>query len=671
MSLFDISYAGLKTQSAAIQVTSNNVSNASTTAYKARESLFVDQYFKAVQSGGSSGVAEFGTKRVDNQGSMKASTSALDLGIQGQGMFRMASMATGDGGAKYYSRNGSFSVDNQGYIVNANGLYLTGYQPNSTLTNVLAGATPSALKLPPAEVAPLVSTAGTVNVNLDTRNPQPQVVIAGSITNTGKTFLATDPSTYNTSTTVQVYDSKGVPHQVSLYFQKIDPTVVSDPRSTVNPPTTSTAVQYRVYMQADGATLAKAPGGGVGAASLATSGPTALGAKLLSDAAASAAATLDDKIATNVGNLATQSGTFATLLKVPTIGLDGAAGGELVSTTANDWQTAKTALVNANQVKAAADTAVTTADSAVKAAGGAGKASPAQNATLAAAKVAQTAANDDKDTKVTDEADAAKAFADAAKAYVPPVAVPPAAVSATDSAMSVAIAAYNDATGAVAASSLAVTLPKDGARAIYDAAFKANAEAVAANSIGTLQFVDGQLVGSLTKDYTGKGPAVATVFSAQLSDAQNLLLYGVKFDLSSMTSFGSADIVREASANGYAPGALTGVNVDSAGLITGQYSNGKTLVGGQLVMASFASSDGLQPASGTVFTETFASGAAVLGTGTTGSFGSIRSSSLEQSNIDMAAELVNLMIEQRNYQANSQGVSAANTVMTTAINMGR
>jgi flagellar hook protein FlgE len=90
-----------------------------------------------------------------------------------------------------------------------------------------------------------------------------------------------------------------------------------------------------------------------------------------------------------------------------------------------------------------------------------------------------------------------------------------------------------------------------------------------------------------------------------------------------------------------------------------------------LVLASFASSDGLQPASGTVFTETFASGAAVLGSGTTGSFGSIRSSNLEQSNIDMAAELVNLMIQQRNYQANSQGISAANTVMTTAINMGR
>jgi flagellar hook protein FlgE len=404
---------------------------------------------------------------------------------------------------------------------------------------------------------------------------------------------------------------------------------------------------------------------------LATASATAVGAKLLSDAAASAAAALDDKIATNVGDLSTQAGTFATLLTVPTIGLDGAAGGQLVSTTSNDWQTAKTALVTANQAKAAADTAFTTADSAVKAAGGAAAATPAQNAALAAAVAGQAAANADQLAKVGVETAAATAFGDAVLAYVPPAPEPPAVASAADIAMSAAITAYNDATGAVAASSLGVSRPVDGARAIYDAAFKANAEAVAKNCIGTLQFVDGQLLGSLTKDYTGKGPSVPTVLTAQLSDTQNLLLYGVKFDLSSMTSFGSADIVREASANGYAPGALSGVNVDSAGLITGQYSNGKTLVGGQLVLASFASSDGLQPASGTVFTETFASGAAVLGSGTTGSFGSIRSSNLEQSNIDMAAELVNLMIQQRNYQANSQGISAANTVMTTAINMGR
>ena len=165
-----------------------------------------------------------------------------------------------------------------------------------------------------------------------------------------------------------------------------------------------------------GATLAKAPGGGVGTASLATATAPALGAKLLSDAAASAAATLDDKIATNVGDLATLSGTFATLLKVPTMGLDKDSGGELVSKTSNDWQTAKTALVTANQAKAATDTAVTTADAAVKAAGGDAKATPAQIKARDDALVAQGLANDNKDEKVTAEDDAATAFSNAVEA---------------------------------------------------------------------------------------------------------------------------------------------------------------------------------------------------------------------------------------------------------------
>jgi len=79
----------------------------------------------------------------------------------------------------------------------------------------------------------------------------------------------------------------------------------------------------------------------------------------------------------------------------------------------------------------------------------------------------------------------------------------------------------------------------------------------------------------------------------------------------------------------------------------------------------------LSAAAGTVFNATSASGDPVLGTATSGSFGAVRSSSLEQSTVDMAAELVNLMILQRNYQASSQSLQAANTLLTTAINMGR
>ena len=156
-----------------------------------------------------------------------------------------------------------------------------------------------------------------------------------------------------------------------------------------------------------------------------------------------------------------------------------------------------------------------------------------------------------------------------------------------------------------------------------------------------------------------------------MADSSGNPLFDLELDLSDLTAYATAFQVREATADGYAPGALTGVSVDEMGFITGQYTNGKSLVGGQLVLATFNSEAGLQAVSQSVFAESFASGEPVLGTGTAGSFGAIRSAMLEQSNIDMAGELVQLMIQQRNYQANSQGIKAADTVLTTAINLSR
>lgn len=290
MSAFDTSIGGLMAQAAAIQVTSNNVANASTVGYKARSSLFVDQYFRAVQSAGMSPSTEGGTRRMDVQGALKASSSSLDLAVQGQGMFRLSNQSAGDAASVYYSRNGSFSADRNGYIVNANGLFLTGYQSDSSLTGTTA--TLGALKLPPANVAPLASAKGTVAANLDVRLPEPVVNMGGVATATSRIFRADDPSTYNASTTVEVYDSKGLAHQVSLFFKKIAATVVDDPRSRTTPPATATATQYEVYMQADGVTMARASVGNTGTATL---GATA-------EAAADAAQVLADRYTAALAN---------------------------------------------------------------------------------------------------------------------------------------------------------------------------------------------------------------------------------------------------------------------------------------------------------------------------------------------------------------------------------
>jgi flagellar hook protein FlgE len=683
MSSFDISAAGLQAQSAAIQVTSNNVANASTVGYKARESLFVDQYFKAVQSSGVAGAADFGAKRVDTQGALKGSSSVLDLAVQGQGMFRLSSQVSGDTANNYYSRNGSFSVDKEGYIVNANGLYLTGYQPNDTLTGVTT--TLAGLKVPPSAIAPVASKAGDLVANLDTRVAEPLLVVGGVATATPSTFRATDTDTFNHSTTVQVYDSKGLAHEVSLFFKKVDSTVVEDPRSLSTPKASATAVQYEVYMQADGVTMAATDAGNSGAATLGNAATTAAAqAQALAGAYDLAAAASDD--ASRTYNVATAAYTSSVSAQTAALGSLAAvrpsAALSKASGEAADVVTKASALVTANTDLGAAVAALGKLEDAQAAADAALAASSSldtvNHATLTAAANTAKAATAAFSagayaSAVLAQTAAATNFDTALKAYGTAAATKP--VIDPDAASAVAaIAGYNSATTnvGVAEATVATALAaKNVADADAVTAAAANSAAVAKTRVATLQFVDGKLLGSLTQVTGTDKPTNPLTINADLADSNGISLFSVALDLSSMTAFGSAFQVTKNSADGYAAGALADMSIDETGQLTGKYTNGMSLIAGRLVLATFKSSDGLDPASGSVFSETFASGEPVLGIATNSSFGAVRSRTLEQSTTDMAAELVNLMVQQRNYQANSQGLQAANTVLTTAINMGR
>jgi flagellar hook protein FlgE len=684
MSIFDTSRRGLAVQAEAIKVTSNNVSNASTVGYKTRESLFVDQYFKAVQSAGTSGTADFGTKRVDQQGALQASSSALDLAVQGQGMFRLASLPAGDTASHYYSRNGLFSADKDGFIVNANGLFLTGYQPNANLTGVTG--TLGGLKLPPASVAPVASTQGRVDANLDVRQAIPRLVVAGVITDVPKTFSADDASTFSSSTTVTAYDTKGLTHQVTVFLKKVDPTVVNDPRSLATPAAQATASQYEVYMMANGVLLTRAAAGMVGTGMLGPLAETAAAqARAVAEASRVASANAEAKagsyraaVADEAGAAAARTAALTQLAAVAPSAALIAASPEAAAlvTAATALLTANTDLTNATARKGVLETAKAAADAAL--AGESPLNTVRFEALTAAAAAAQTALqayeSGSYSAATTNQVSKSEAFDDALVLALDSDAVARRSLIPASAAAHIAIEGYRAAVSSVAArgeATEAALTAKQDAETAATSADLANKMQVAANRIGTLQFVDGQLVGSLTRNSVTGAPSLRSVFRAEMADSSGNPLFDLALDFSDITAYASAFQVREATADGYAPGALKGVSVDEMGFITGQYTNGKSLVAGQLVLATFDSEAGLDAASQSVFTESFASGKPVLGTGTTGSFGAIRSAMLEQSNIDMAGELVQLMIHQRNYQANSQGIRAADTVMTTAINLSR
>ena len=100
------------------------------------------------------------------------------------------------------------------------------------------------------------------------------------------------------------------------------------------------------------------------------------------------------------------------------------------------------------------------------------------------------------------------------------------------------------------------------------------------------------------------------------------------------------------------------------------YSNDQTKNIDQIQLASFSNENGLQANGDNTWLATTASGQALLGVASSGSLGSILSGTTEDSNVDLTAELVNLIIAQRNFQANAKSVTAQSEVLQQAVNIG-
>jgi len=146
---------------------------------------------------------------------------------------------------------------------------------------------------------------------------------------------------------------------------------------------------------------------------------------------------------------------------------------------------------------------------------------------------------------------------------------------------------------------------------------------------------------------------------------------GVTLDFSAVTQLGSAFAVdsRETRQNGNAAGTLTGVHFEKDGSIVAEYSNGMQRREGQLALAGFANMQGLQNVGDNKWVETGASGQAAFGTAGAGVFGALYTESLEDSNVDLTAELVSMMTAQRAYQANAQTIKTQDQVFSTLMNL--
>lgn len=136
-----------------------------------------------------------------------------------------------------------------------------------------------------------------------------------------------------------------------------------------------------------------------------------------------------------------------------------------------------------------------------------------------------------------------------------------------------------------------------------------------------------------------------------------------------LTQESSPFSVSELRQNGYPPGEIAGLSVSADGIIQGRYTNGQTQSLGQVILATFRSTNGLASLGDNLWSETTESGQPAVGIPGTGLNGTVASARVEDSNVDLSQELVQMIIAQRNYQANAQSIRTQDQILQTLINL--
>jgi len=220
---FEQALSGLNAASQHLDAIGNNIANASTIGFKEGRAHFADMFAASIASEAGTQIG-IGTRLSAvspqfTQGNITTTGNPMDVAINGQGFFRMAM-----GGVISYARDGAFSLDKNGFIVNSTGAQVTGYPANAGGT--ISPSTPVPVQLSLANIAPKATANASVSMNLDSRSTTPVAA-----------FNMTDPTSYNSSTALTVYDSQGNSHTLSLYFR------------------TSASNTWSVYAAADGSVL--------------------------------------------------------------------------------------------------------------------------------------------------------------------------------------------------------------------------------------------------------------------------------------------------------------------------------------------------------------------------------------------------------------------------------
>lgn len=208
---FSQAISGMNAASSQLDVIGNNIANSQTVGFKSGSVTFADTF---AGSKVGLGVTVASVNQDFTDGTTTTTNRGLDVAISGQGFFRMQD----PNGSVYYSRNGQFTKDANGFLTNAQGMYLTGYPAAGAPPTIQQGADPVPIQIPTGLMSAKASTQGTMVLNLNSANKAVDKAIA---------FEPSNVDSYTYATSMTTYDSLGNAHNMNLYFAKGESTTTA------------------------------------------------------------------------------------------------------------------------------------------------------------------------------------------------------------------------------------------------------------------------------------------------------------------------------------------------------------------------------------------------------------------------------------------------------------
>jgi len=187
-------------------------------------------------------------------------------------------------------------------------------------------------------------------------------------------------------------------------------------------------------------------------------------------------------------------------------------------------------------------------------------------------------------------------------------------------------------------------------------------------------FIDGQSAGKpVTLQFSDNGqltaPQPSKITLDPFTPATGAGVINLTVDISGARQYGEKFSTHQVKQDGYAAGKFTEFEFSEQGIVFAYYSNGAKQVLGQVALTTFNNPQGLLPQGNNVWSQSHLSGEARTGAPNSADLGNISASSLEASNVDLTEQLVNMIVAQRNFQANAQAVSVQDQLTQAVINI--